>query len=103
MIAAVFSHEHVLFAHEERSNCARGVRTQQSFPMEHVLCARTEIQVCLGRENAAAQRDPENSSLADAAVYVLRVACRHIHMSLRTETDMCVCTRCRIRRNRVCE
>ena len=42
-----------LFAHGKRSKCARGVRTQQSFRRNMSHCARSEIQVCSKRANAA--------------------------------------------------
>ena len=42
-----------LFAHGARSKCARGVRTQPFFCGNMPLCARSEIQVCSQRANAA--------------------------------------------------
>ena len=56
-----------LFAHGERSKCARGVRTQQSFRRNMSLCARREVQVCSQRANAA--------------------VLSHEHVCLRTERD----------------
>ena len=84
-----------LFAQAARSNCAPGVRTQQSFCRNMCLCARREIQVCLLRENAAVAL-PEHVSLRTERDPSVLVACErsslaHEHVLLLAHGERCKC------------
>ena len=111
-----------LFAHGARSKCAPGVRRRQSFRRNMSLCARSEIQVCSMRANAAVlsheqlfllrtERDPsvlaawERSSLfagtclfahgerSKCAHSVRKQQCCRMNMSVCARKEIQVCSR----------
>ena len=95
------SHEHVFFlAHGERSKCARGVRTQQSFRWNMSLCARREIQVGSQRANAAVLSHEHACLFAHgkrskcARGVGAQQSFSREHVSLRTERDPSVLVAC---------
>ena len=87
-----------LFAHGANSKCAHGVRTQQSFRRNMSVCARSEIQVCSQRANAAVCRMSmfvcARSEIQVCSMRENAALFSPEHVSLRTERDPSVLVAC---------